>query len=63
METDLNWCLTGCGKKSQLGSVYCSSSCFRTAISSNSNSFNSTTGFELLKFRCRLNEYHKRKVS
>ncbi|KAI8892125.1 hypothetical protein BC833DRAFT_612583 [Globomyces pollinis-pini] len=35
MESDLDWCLSGCGKKSQLGSIYCSPSCFRLAITCN----------------------------
>ncbi|KAI8892645.1 hypothetical protein BC833DRAFT_611095 [Globomyces pollinis-pini] len=35
MESDLNWCLGGCDKKSQDGSIYCSPDCFRQAITCN----------------------------
>ena len=29
-----DWCMTGCGKQSQLGSIYCSMDCFRQDLQS-----------------------------
>ncbi|KAJ3275886.1 hypothetical protein HDV01_006752 [Terramyces sp. JEL0728] len=29
---DLEWCIAGCGKRNQLGSIYCGPSCFRDEI-------------------------------
>ena len=31
---EMDWCMTGCGKQSQIGSTYCSSSCFRKDLQS-----------------------------
>ncbi|KAH6563705.1 hypothetical protein BASA50_002046 [Batrachochytrium salamandrivorans] len=33
MSLDLDWCMNGCGKRCQLGSLYCSSYCLHSAHS------------------------------
>jgi hypothetical protein len=34
---DLDWCLGGCGKRNRIGSIYCSSDCFKQEIINQDN--------------------------
>ena len=40
MGLDLDWCLGGCDRKCRIGSVYCSSACFRKAIQCEEDEWN-----------------------
>ncbi|KAI8900448.1 hypothetical protein BC833DRAFT_581712 [Globomyces pollinis-pini] len=32
-QVDLDWCIAGCSKRSQQGSLYCSTTCYSSSIS------------------------------